>query len=123
MKSFMFCPQIVLLAVVAAVCAEEMAANSESMKTKRGLHLSLGYHASPAVVSHSYVAPAPVIAHHAPIVAAYHAPTYAKTYVAPAAVVHHAPTVVHTAYHAPVIHHAPAYHAYHASPLLAYHRR
>ncbi|XP_021709598.1 larval/pupal cuticle protein H1C [Aedes aegypti] len=99
---------IVLLAVVAAVCAEEMA--SESMKTKRGLHLSLGSYHAPAVVSHSYVAPAPLaVAHHAPLVAA---PVYTKTYV------HHAPAVVH---HAPLAaYHAPAYAAYHAPAVVAH---
>ncbi|XP_062556431.1 larval cuticle protein F1-like [Armigeres subalbatus] len=105
---------IVLLAVVAAVCAEEMA--SESMKTKRGLHLSLGSYHAPAVVSHSYVAPAPLaVAHHAPLVAA---PVYTKTYVHHApAVVHHAPALA--AYHAPAYHapayvaHAPLYHSFH----------
>ncbi|XP_065088669.1 cuticle protein 12.5-like [Ochlerotatus camptorhynchus] len=113
---------IVLLAVVAAVCAEEMA--SDSMKTKRGLHLSLGSYHSPAVVSHSYVAPAPLIAHSAPLVAA---PVYHKTYVAHAPVVHHAPA--YAAYHAPAYaaYHAPAYHApayvAHAPVYHAYHRR
>ncbi|XP_058450340.1 larval/pupal cuticle protein H1C [Malaya genurostris] len=110
-----FC--IVLLTVVAAVCAEEMA---ESSKAKRGVHLSLGYHASP-VLSHSYVAPAPIVAHSAPLVAAapiYHAPI-AKTYVAHAPVVHHSYHAYHApayaAYaHAPVaVAHAPLYHAYH----------
>nr|XP_029717835.1 larval/pupal cuticle protein H1C-like [Aedes albopictus]XP_029723145.1 larval/pupal cuticle protein H1C-like [Aedes albopictus] len=109
---------IVLLAVVAAVCAEEMA--SESMKTKRGLHLSLGSYHAPAVVSHSYVAPAPLaVAHHAPLVAA--APVYTKTYV------HHAPAVVHhaplAAYHAPAyVAHAPAVVA-HAPYYSTFHRR
>ncbi|XP_062534309.1 pupal cuticle protein G1A-like [Armigeres subalbatus] len=103
---------IVLLAVVAAVCAEEMA--SESMKTKRGLHLSLGSYHAPAVVSHSYTPLA--VAHHAPLVAA--APVYTKTYVHHApAVVHHAPALA--AYHAPAYHapayvaHAPLYHSFH----------
>ncbi|XP_053690950.1 larval/pupal cuticle protein H1C, partial [Sabethes cyaneus] len=109
--------QIVLLAIASAVCAEEMA--SESMKTKRGLSLSLGYHA-PAVVSHSYVAPAPLVAHSAPLLAAapvYHAPI-AKAYVAHAPVVHHSYHAYHApalaVAHAPVAYaHAPFYHAYH----------
>ncbi|XP_055545633.1 larval/pupal cuticle protein H1C-like [Wyeomyia smithii] len=112
-----FC--IVLLTVVAVVCAEEMA--SESMKSKRGLSLSLGYHASP-LVSHSYVAPAPYIAHSAPLVAAapvYHAPI-AKTYVAHAPIVHHG----YHAYHAPAVAvaHAPVAYA-HAPLYSAFHRR
>ncbi|XP_055641904.1 pupal cuticle protein G1A [Toxorhynchites rutilus septentrionalis] len=101
---------IVLLAIAAVVCAEQM---SESMKTKRGLHLNLGYHAHP--YSHSYVAHAPVIAHSAPLIAApvYHAPI-AKTYVSHTPIVHHAP-VIASYHHAPAIAvaHAPVYHAFH----------
>ncbi|XP_055607825.1 cuticle protein 12.5-like [Uranotaenia lowii] len=113
---------IVLIAVVAAVCADDMPA--ESMKSKRGLSLSLGYHGyhAPAVVSHAAYA-APVIAHSAPLVAAptvYHAPAaITKTYVAHTPVVHHAPA--YAAYHAPAVvahaplaySHAPIYHAFH----------
>ncbi|XP_058819077.1 larval/pupal cuticle protein H1C [Topomyia yanbarensis] len=111
-----FCIVLLTVMAAAAVCAEEMA---ESTKAKRGIHLGIGYHASP-VVSHSYVAPAPIIAHSAPLIAAapvYHAPI-AKTYVAHAPVVHHsyhayhAPAVAYA--HAPVaVAHAPFYHAYH----------
>uniref|UniRef100_A0A182MFU6 Uncharacterized protein n=2 Tax=Myzomyia TaxID=59140 RepID=A0A182MFU6_9DIPT len=94
---------IAVLVLVASVYAEDQP--MESMKAKRGVHFSLGYHHAPAVVSHSYVAPAPVIAHSAPLVAApvaYHAPI-AKTYVAHAPIVHHAPLA---AYHAPLYHSA-----------------
>ncbi|XP_050071635.1 larval/pupal cuticle protein H1C [Anopheles maculipalpis] len=92
---------IAVLVLVASVYAEDQP--MESMKAKRGVHFSLGYHHAPAVVAHSYVAPAPVIAHSAPLVAApvaYHAPI-AKTYVAHAPIVHHAPLA---AYHAPLYH-------------------
>ncbi|XP_058060701.1 larval/pupal cuticle protein H1C [Anopheles bellator] len=99
---------VAVFVLVASVYAEEQA--MESMKSKRGVHLGFGYHHAPAVVSHSYVAPAPVIAHSAPLVAAplaYHAPI-AKTYVAHSPVVHHHHLA---AYHAPLaVAHAPLYH-------------
>ncbi|XP_035774502.1 pupal cuticle protein G1A-like [Anopheles albimanus] len=107
---------ITVFLLVASVYAEEQ--SMESMKSKRGVHLSLGYHHAPAVVSHSYVAPAPVIAHSAPLVAAYHAPI-AKTYVAHAPVVHHTHLA---AYHAPLaVAHAPLYH--HGAVYSTLHRR
>ncbi|XP_058117821.1 larval/pupal cuticle protein H1C [Anopheles ziemanni] len=110
---------IAAVLLVASVYAEEQP--MESMKAKRGIHFGLGYHHAPAVVSHSYVAPAPVIAHSAPLVAAplaYHAPI-AKTYVAHAPVVHHAPLA---AYHAPLaVAHAPLYH--HGAVYSTLHRR
>ncbi|KFB52818.1 AGAP013339-PA-like protein [Anopheles sinensis] len=110
---------IAAVLLVASVYAEEQ--SMESMKAKRGIHFGLGYHHAPAVVSHSYVAPAPVIAHSAPLVAAplaYHAPI-AKTYVAHAPVVHHAPLA---AYHAPLaVAHAPLYH--HSAVYSTLHRR
>ncbi|XP_005177072.1 uncharacterized protein LOC101889514 [Musca domestica] len=81
---------ILLLVVAVAVCQAAPVDDESAAKSKRGLHLGLGYHHAP-FVSHSYVAPA--VVHHAPVIA--HAPLIA-----------HAP--IYTSHHI-----VPAYHSYH----------
>ncbi|XP_061389782.1 uncharacterized protein LOC133324974, partial [Musca vetustissima] len=84
---------LLLVAVCVVVCHAAPVDNNdaEAAKSKRGLHLGIGYHAP--LVSHSYIAPAPVIAH-APIIA-------------------HAPLIAHAAPLYTSHHILPAYHSYH----------
>ncbi|XP_073846186.1 uncharacterized protein [Musca autumnalis] len=86
---------LVLLLATVALC---QSAPVEDAKSKRGLHLGLGYHHSP-FVSHSYIAPAAVV-HHAPVIA--HAP-----------IISHAPLIAHAAPVYTSHHILPAYHSYH----------
>ncbi|KAI8127228.1 hypothetical protein CVS40_3042 [Lucilia cuprina] len=116
---------LLALALCHAAPVEDKASpsSSSSAKPKRGLHLSLGYHAP--LITSSYVAAeptaiyhtAPVLTHepilsHAPLIS-HHAPVYSH-----ASVIQHAPLLSHTPLisHAPLIAHAPIYSSSHILP-------